>query len=517
MADALPPMLAFQTGVELASDAILVADAGGRVVFVNPAATDLYGTTRIVGQYLDALFETSVESSQVHIARAIEGAEQQVAAAVRGNDGERRAVLVRLAPADLKQLGGAGATSGTGKELAGGVVASMRDVTDEFRARHAVAKSEARYHNVFEGASDAIYTTDLNGTFTSMNSATCRMSGCTRQELTGKSVAPFLDPAELPIILEHIGAVQSGESRHYKCHFIRADGHRLLLDVTNTPIRNMDEIIGILGIARDVTEQDRVTAEREELRRQLAQSQKLEALGQLVSGVAHELNNPLAAVMAYAQLLLNKPSLYEEERQAVDTILHETKRAARIVANLLTFARQHQPERTLADLNQVVSDTIALRRYSLTSQGIELVLDLDDTLPPTWADSFQIQQVLLNLLTNAEHALTACEAPRQLTVATRFEKEMLILRVTDSGRGIEEHVLDQIFNPFFTTKGVGMGTGLGLSVSDGIVREHGGRIRVESTPGQGASFIVELPRTEPDMETLHPYPLRSLPRRPISV
>jgi two-component system NtrC family sensor kinase len=278
----------------------------------------------------------------------------------------------------------------------------------------------------------------------------------------------------------------------------------------------MDEIIGILGIARDVTEQHRASIEREQLRRQLEQSQKLEALGQLVSGVAHELNNPLAAVMAYAQLLLNKPALYTEERQAVDTILHETKRAAKIVSNLLTFARQHQPERSAADLNQVVTDTISLRHYSLTVQGIELILDLDNALPPTWADSFQMQQVLLNLVANAEHALQAWDGPRRLTVATRFENERLLLRVTDSGCGIEEKTLEQIFNPFFTTKGVGMGTGLGLSVSDGIVREHGGRIRVESAPGQGASFIVELPYTDPTSSMFDALEPPAAPRPPVS-
>jgi len=216
-----------------------------------------------------------------------------------------------------------------------------------------------------------------------------------------------------------------------------------------------------------------------------------------VSGVAHELNNPLAAVTSYAQLLLDNPRVTADERHAVDTILQEAKRAAKIVSNLLTFARQHQSERSAADINRVVTETVRLRRFALGEQRIELALDLDPHLPPTWADSFQIQQVLLNLMANAEHALEAWEGERRLTITTRYHNGTVTLRVTDSGHGIDEAIMDQIFNPFFTTKGVGAGTGLGLSISDGIVREHGGRLRAEQGSDGGASFVVELPYVDP--------------------
>lgn len=257
---------------------------------------------------------------------------------------------------------------------------------------------------------------------------------------------------------------------------------------------------GVVQLVRDVaheTAQRRVAQEHERLRRQLSQAQKLEAIGQLVSGVAHELNNPLAAVMAYAQIVLSGTALEGDDLQAMETIIHETKRAAKIVSSLLTFARQHQPERTITDLNQIVSDTIALRRYAITDQDIALTLDLDGTLPLTWADNFQMQQVLLNLLGNAEQALRGWSGPRTLSISTASCGETITLTVSDTGPGISAPDLEQIFNPFFTTKGVGEGTGLGLAISDGIVREHGGRIRVESTLGAGATFIVELPYVDP--------------------
>jgi two-component system NtrC family sensor kinase len=244
-------------------------------------------------------------------------------------------------------------------------------------------------------------------------------------------------------------------------------------------------------------------------------------VGQLVSGVAHELNNPLAGVMAFSQLLLSahRTSSLEapsslpaelhaeerfEERRAIETIHEEAKRAAKIVSNLLTFARQHQPERTLTDLNQVIVDTLELRRYALRVRQIELDLRLDEQLPLTWADPFQLQQVVLNLLTNSEHALEEWSGERRITIETstvcrvgKERGELLVLRVADSGPGIALENLPRIFNPFFTTKPVGEGTGLGLSISDGIVREHAGRIRAESVLGRGAAFVVELPYVAP--------------------
>src|SRR5262249_36500902 len=157
----------------------------------------------------------------------------------------------------------------------------------------------------------------------------------------------------------------------------------------------------------------------------------------------------------------------------IDAINQEAKRAAKIVANLLTFARQHQPERTIADLNRVVQDTLELRRYALRTAQVEVDANLDPDLPLTWADPFQLQQVVLNLLTNAEHALSTWHGDKRIAVSTARRGDHLVISVADSGPGVPPENLTRIFNPFFTTKPVGEGTGLGLSISDGIVREHG--------------------------------------------
>jgi two-component system NtrC family sensor kinase len=378
-----------------------------------------------------------------------------------------------------------------------GVVFSLRDTTDERRARDAVSKSEARYRNLFESATDAIYTIDPRGSFTSVNSAMSAMLGLPRDQLVGKGAFEFLDPEETKRVTQYFDAALRGEVQHYECHFRPASGDRLLVSVINSPIRSGEEVAGVLGIARDITRERGDAEEREALRQQLTQSQKLEAIGQLVSGVAHELNNPLAAVMAYAQLLLGSSTLSEDERESADTIHREARRAARIVANLLTFARQHKPERRLIDLNEIVRNTIELRRYALRGQGIDVQTQLDPSLPHTLGDSFQLQQVFLNLIANSEHALRSVHRDRVITIRTWQAGASLSVSVSDTGEGIAPEALPQIFNPFYTTKEVGEGTGLGLSISDGIVREHGGRIAVESTLGVGSMFTVELPLTEP--------------------
>jgi two-component system NtrC family sensor kinase len=196
-------------------------------------------------------------------------------------------------------------------------------------------------------------------------------------------------------------------------------------------------------------------------------------------------------------LLASPLAKHPDERSAAEAINQEARRAAKIVSNLLTFARQHQPQRTITDLNRVVEDTIELRRYALRVAHVDLELHLDPHLPITWADPFQLQQVVLNLLTNAEQALANWDETRRIVVSTELAGDQLVIRVADSGPGIAPENIQRVFNPFFTTKPVGEGTGLGLSISDGIVREHGGRIRAESGSQGGATFVVELPQVEP--------------------
>jgi two-component system NtrC family sensor kinase len=220
----------------------------------------------------------------------------------------------------------------------------------------------------------------------------------------------------------------------------------------------------------------------------------MSAIGQLVSGVAHELNNPLAGISAFAQLLLAEKRFPPDQRSAAETIYAESRRASRIVQNLLTFARQHKAEKGPAVVNQVLDDTLELRGYELRVRGIEVTRDYDEALPETMADAHQLQQVFLNLITNAEQAMERTPARSQrLIIRTRRHGDALRIELEDTGPGIPPNLLERIFNPFFTTKPTGSGTGLGLSISLGIVREHEGRIWAENVTHGGARFVLELP------------------------
>ena len=231
------------------------------------------------------------------------------------------------------------------------------------------------------------------------------------------------------------------------------------------------------------------------LQQQLLQAEKMAAIGQLVSGVAHELNNPLASISAFAQLLLADESLSDEHRHSAEVMRAEAVRAARIVHNLLTFARQHKSEKVPADINQVVLDTLELRAYELSVRGVQVTRELDEANPPvTMVDVHQLQQVLLNLVTNAEQAMDEVPGRRhRLTIRTRMQGDVVRLEVEDTGPGIPSTAMSRLFVPFFTTKPSDKGTGLGLPISRAIVREHGGQIWAENVSG-GARFCVELPR-----------------------
>jgi two-component system NtrC family sensor kinase len=212
----------------------------------------------------------------------------------------------------------------------------------------------------------------------------------------------------------------------------------------------------------------------------------------VVAGIAHELNNPLTIIIGNIQLMMMR-ELNEKNAQSLTLIKDGAQRASKIVRNLLTFARQEKPERKATDINSVLKKTLELRAYELKISNVEVNLDLAPNLPETMADPHQLQQVFLNLIVNAEHAMIDAHGKGLLRLSTKSEPGVILVFFSDDGPGIPNENLRRIFEPFFTTKAVGKGTGLGLSICQGIIGEHGGRIDVVSTIGRGTTFIIELP------------------------
>lgn len=225
---------------------------------------------------------------------------------------------------------------------------------------------------------------------------------------------------------------------------------------------------------------------------QLVQSEKMAALGQLATGVAHEINNPLTGILGLTEMLLQSKDLTVEQREDLESVLQQSKRCRKIVQNLLQFSRRRKPQEELIALNEILTPTLELTRGDLRAAHITIQTEIPDNLPAIRGDSSQLEQVFLNIIVNARHALAGREAAL-LKIRAFREAAKIIVSFEDNGPGIPPEDLGKVFDPFFTTKPIGRGTGLGLSISYGIIQQHHGTIRVESKVGVGATFVIELP------------------------
>jgi two-component system NtrC family sensor kinase len=384
------------------------------------------------------------------------------------------------------------------------------DIAERERVQQALAASEASYRAIFDASEDAIFLHDIDtGAIIDVNSKACAVFGYSREEFRtidvgalGTGVHPYTQDEAVRLMalaaagehpcIEWHGRSKSGELRWHEVF------------VKRVKIGGVDRI---LALAHDITERKRAAEELARQREALYQREKLAALGSLLAGVAHELNNPLSVVVARAVLLEEQDD--PATRTAALKIRTAAERCARIVRTFLAMARQQRPERGAVAMNDVVSAALDIASYAVRTSNIDVALDLAPDVPPVLADADQLHQVLLNLIINAQQSLQEQALPRRIRIVSRFDRKTntVSVAVADNGPGIPPHIRARVFEPYFTTKPQGIGTGVGLAVSLGIMEAHGGTLTAESPPGGGATFTMTLPAGDVDASAAQAAPV----------
>jgi len=484
----------FRMLLDRAADAMFLADLRGNLVEVNRKACQALGYSR---EELLELSVGDVESGRVtrEILEMWKRMQLGQSAVVEGmhrrKDGSIFPVEVNVILIPWKE------------ETF--VLGLARDVSERKQAEEALRRSEARFRAVVEQAGDAMFVHDLEGRFLDVNRAACQRLGYSREELLGLSVSDIdpecsqvCDQRELWDRLIANGGNLTLENRH-----LAKQGESFPVEVTLGAIEYRGQK-RILAIARDITERKKAEAKKTELESQLKQAQKMEALGVLAGGIAHEFNNILAVIMGYGELALDSSRHGMKVEGEIEEILKASERAKKLVAQILTFTRKAIVEKIPLSLNEVIEDSLAFLKKILPA-AIRLKTRLAPDLGCVYADWQQMEQILVNLVSNARDAMpqggplklatenVKVNRRQCLACARFFSGEYVRLTVEDAGVGMSPETLQKIFDPFFTTKEVGKGTGLGLSTVFGIVKAQSGHIVCQSRPDRGTRFEIYLP------------------------
>src|SRR5437016_5837773 len=482
----------FHALVEHSSDAVALLDETGAITYVSQAATRLlgYGVPELTGTNALGFLHPDDLALTERLCRQLldqPGTPIRTELRARHKDGSYHLVE-------------AVAVNRLDDPAVGAVVANWRDITERLRAEQALRNSEQSYRSLVDGVRDVIFALSPGGEVTSLNPAFEEMTGFPPAEWVGRPFEAFVHPDDVPLALDLFGRVLQGEARPtIQFRILTKAGTYRVAEFSATAQRRDGRLRGILGIGRDVTE-------RLGLEQQLRQAQKMEAVGRLAGGVAHDFNNILTAITGHAELLLEDLGHHDPRRVDVDEIRRSAERAAGLTRQLLAFSRQQVLQPKVVDLNALVLDMDKLLRR-LIGEDVELATVLDAALGRVTADPGQLEQVIVNLAVNARDAMPQ---GGKLTLETRnidldssytLEHSLVKpgpyvqLTVSDSGIGMDEETQAHAFEPFFTTKPKGQGTGLGLATVYGIITRARGHVQVSSEPGSGTTFTILLPAT----------------------
>jgi two-component system NtrC family sensor kinase len=362
----------------------------------------------------------------------------------------------------------------------------MLDVTEQKTFQSQLQRERDFNQKILNTTQSMILVLDTAGLISYANRR-CFEAGYREDELIGHRLVEWVETShrnDFEAALETTAHGQQVENLELRVR--RSDASMGHFSISLSPMRDEQNTVNsVVVVMTDITDAALLQAK-------LAHSEKMATIGRLVSGVAHEVNNPLAAILGFTDLLLENPQVPENAREDLQIILRETQRTKDIVQDLLSFARQRPVQRELVQVNSVLRQTIKLRSYDFASHGVEVVEEFDERLSPALGDSQQLQQVFLNILNNAYDAVQESGQRGRIAIRTRLRGESIEVAVTDNGTGIADP--ERIFDPFYTTKQAGKGTGLGLSICYGIVRAHGGEILCWNNSDQrGSTFVVRVP------------------------
>jgi len=386
-----------------------------------------------------------------------------------------------------------------------GVTETALDVTEQKRAEEALARRESEFRAIFERSSDLIALVDADLVIRRITPSVRSVLGYEPEEVTGSAILQLVHPDDMPAVMQSLSLIEKGEEATCFEYRLRAkDGTWRTLEIASSNYLYDPETSAIVINARDVSERKQAECERESMREQLLRAQKMEAVGRLAGGIAHDFNNLLTAIQGYADLLIRKTDENSPDAQDLHHIHQAATRAAQLTRQLLLFSRKQPMEFRPLDVNATIEDLLDMLRR-LIGEDVSIHADLADNVWPIRGNEGSVEQILVNLAVNARDAMPGGGTLDIRTEnATLGDEEAAALRgakpgryvrliVRDTGEGMDEATLRRVFEPFFTTKGPGKGTGLGLAVVYGIVEEHGGRVTVESRPGDGTCFTILIP------------------------
>ncbi len=360
----------------------------------------------------------------------------------------------------------------------------QQEITERKQTEGKIIQAAEEWRTTFDSIIDLVSIHDKNFRLTRVNKALANSLKMEPAELIGKTCYKLIHGTNEPVPnCPHMKTLLTKQPVTLEFFEPHLGVH---LEVTTSPIFDeKGEVAGSVHVARDVTE-------RRKMEEQLIITDRLVSVGELAAGIAHELNNPLTSVIGFSQLLLDG-EVADDAKKDLKIIYSEAQRAAGVVRNLLTFARKHSSLKQLVNINSIIGKVLEIRAYEQKVNNVHIITRLAADLPEIMVDYFQLQQVFLNIILNAEHFMIEEHKKGTLIITTENTEDTIKVSFIDDGPGIPKESLGHLFDPFFTTKEVGKGTGLGLSICHGVITEHGGRIQAESELGKGATFVVELP------------------------